>query len=194
LQAGDVASVDQTVGGLLRTLGCPMSPPATGPAMAAAGMGAQQELLYAAPADALLKWLQSSNVLVALGNIWAHCDGANRCDGLQIISEDAIREARCMQAAAAAQVATVQHPVAASAMPAAYLLQRPELVQLLLRSAPILGLLRDYGHDAVALLDRVMCTPGGAAAPANLMAASCLAICAPAVSGARGTGGWEAGG
>lgn len=56
----------------------------------------------------------------------------------------------------------------------ALLLHRGELAQLLLRSAPCLGLTAEVSHDAVQLLDRVLATGLVSSMSGALLAASCL--------------------
>lgn len=61
-------------------------------------------------------------------------------------------------------------------LPQALLLQRGDLVQLLLRSAPCLGLAAEVAHDAVQLLDRVLPTGLAATVSGRLLAAACLHV------------------
>lgn len=69
-------------------------------------------------------------------------------------------------------------------IPQALLLQRGELVQLLLRSAPCLGLAAEVAHDAVQLLDRMLASGLAANVSGRLLAAACLfAICQRDISG-----------
>lgn len=61
-------------------------------------------------------------------------------------------------------------------IPQAVLLQRGELVQLLLHSAPCLGVANEVAHDSVQLLDRVLASPLASSVPGRLLAAACLLI------------------
>lgn len=64
------------------------------------------------------------------------------------------------------------------AIPPAALLQRAELVQALLRSAPCIGLAAEVAHDAVQLLDRALASPLAGNVSGRLLAAACLHITA----------------
>jgi hypothetical protein len=143
-------------------------------------------LVYRAAAEPFNTWLLSVNVAVALGNVWMSFDSSARLDGMQLAMEDAKKEMACFQTMTAVQALEARTMITAQAVPHMYLMQRAELVQLLLRSAPCLGMRGDVGHDAVVLMDRVMASPMSSSVPTgNLLAAACLVVAAQQVGRSR---------
>ena len=194
LQGHEATLMDQVVAGSLRTLGCPLNGPVA--ILSAAGRppsaSRADTLVYRAAAEPFNTWLLSVNVAVALGNVWTSFDSPTRLDGMHLAMEDAKKEMMCFQTMTAVQALEARTMINAQAVPHVYLMQRAELVQLLLRSAPCLGLRGDVGHDAVVLMDRVMASPMSNSVPTgNVLAAACLVIAAQQVGGKEGGKAWH---
>ncbi|WIA09188.1 hypothetical protein OEZ85_008599 [Tetradesmus obliquus] len=154
------------------------------------GMPAQvEELQFAADSLAVAEWLHGSAVAVALGvlsqsgpgimpGMAGGMMGSRGVDGMMAAQEDAQRELKCRQAMMSVQAFERTCGINAQAIPQAALLQRAELVQALLRSAPCIGLAAEVAHDAVQLLDRALASPLAGNVSGRLLAAACLHITA----------------
>jgi hypothetical protein len=101
-----------------------------------------------------------------------HCVSADVCNQSQACVKHPTLLLPCCLCFASSPSADLQ------AIPQAALLQRGELVQALLRSAPCLGLAIEVAHDAVQLLDRSLASPLAGHLDGRLLAAACLHITA----------------
>eukprot|EP00878_Enallax_costatus_P004567 GHUV01004808.1.p1 GENE.GHUV01004808.1~~GHUV01004808.1.p1 ORF type:complete len:696 (+),score=237.48 GHUV01004808.1:1024-3111(+) len=184
VQGRDATPLSTTLTSQLRALSSPFVAMPL-PAFASAGAVAVEELQFAADSLLVAEWLRGSQVAVALGmlalDVGAMATPALRLtlagrvvDGMVAAQEDAQRELKCRQALLSVHAFENGCHIDAQNIPQALLLQRSELVQLLLRSAPCLGIPTEVAHDSVQLLDRMLASGVAANVSGRLLAAACL--------------------
>ncbi|KAF8072999.1 pentatricopeptide repeat-containing protein [Scenedesmus sp. PABB004] len=175
LQGQDAAAMHRVLAGQLAATGAPFTLlPAPGGA---------DELRFGADAPAVAEWLRGGALAAALGVLALPGRGV---DGMLAAQEDAQREIKCRQALLSVQAFEANAGVDPAAIPPALLVQRGELVQLLLRAAPCLGLPAEAGHDAAQLLDRVLASGLASCDGGRLLAGACLALLAPGGASSMG--------
>eukprot|EP00879_Flechtneria_rotunda_P003589 GHRR01003824.1.p1 GENE.GHRR01003824.1~~GHRR01003824.1.p1 ORF type:complete len:562 (+),score=207.75 GHRR01003824.1:1417-3102(+) len=178
VQGQDMESLNTILSNQLRSLGSPFI---IMPQVAAAPV---IEIHFAANSLATAQWLKGPAVAAVLGLLGLVGTSAGLAvtgrgvDGMLTSQEDMQREVNCRQALLSIQTYEAACQINVQNIPQALLVQRGELVQLLLHSASCLGLSAELAHDAIQLMDRASATGLATSIAGRLLAAACMHIVA----------------